>query len=127
MLTLSKRNLELEETVHRGTGGVAAENRHLGFVPAFQDSNTGTVYQCILADGRPSPFHVLDGLPDALVVAHDRQGRPSQVVGTVISGFTLDNRFYTREQTAAEVSRAASAENGRLVGDTMHGVSVDDA
>ena len=111
MLTMSKRYLELEEDVHRGTGGVATENRHLGFVPAFMDSSTGRVYQCILADGRPSAFHVLDGLPDALVVAHDRRGRPAQVVGTMISGFTLDNRFYTRKQTAAQVSRAeASAE-----------------
>lgn len=108
MLTLSKRYLELEEAAHRGTGGIAAENRHLGFVPAFMDSSTGKVYQCILADGRPSPFHALDGLPDALVVAYDRRGRPARVVGTMISGFTLDSRFYTREQTAAQVSRAAS-------------------
>ena len=111
MLTLSKRYLELEDAAHRGTGGIAAENRHLGFVPAFLDSSTGKVYPCMLADGRPAPFHVLEALPDALVVAYDRRGRPSQVVGTMISGFTLDDRFYTREQTAAQVSRrAASAE-----------------
>lgn len=105
MLTLSKRYLELEEAAHRGTGGICAENRHLGFVPAFMDTRTGTVYACAFSDGRPSPFHVLDGLPDELVVARDRQGRPSQVVGTIISGFTLDNRFYTRSQAAAQVSR----------------------
>ena len=109
MLTLSKRYLELEDAAHRGTGGVAAENRHLGFVPAFLDSRTGKVYPCMLADGRPSPFHVLDALPDALVVAYDRRGRPSQVVGRMISGFTLDDRFYTREQTAAQVARAAAS------------------
>jgi hypothetical protein len=51
---------------------------------------------------------MLDGLPDDLVVARDRQGRPSQVVGTIISGFTLDNRFFTREQAAVQVSRAAN-------------------
>jgi hypothetical protein len=106
MLTLSKRYLELEHAAHRGTGGVSTENRHLGFVPAFMDSRTGKVYGCTFADGRPAPFHVLDGLPDELVVARDRYGRPSQVVGTVISGFTLDNRFYTREQAAAQVSRS---------------------
>ena len=107
MLTMSKRYLELEEAVHRGTGGIAAENRHLGFVPAFMDSSTGKVYECRLADGRPAPFHVFDGLPDALVVAHDRRGRPAQVVGTMICGFTLASLFYTREQTAAQVCRAA--------------------
>jgi hypothetical protein len=129
MLTLSRRNLELEEAVHRGTGGIAVENRHLGFVPAFQDSNTGKVYPCVLADGRPSPFHVLDGLPEALVVARDRQGRPSRVIGTVISGFMLDNRFYTREQTAAEVSRAtACARDRRVERHAMRATSsVDDA
>ncbi len=106
MMTLSKRYLELEQAANRGTGGVSSENRHLGFVPAFMDSRTGNVYLCTFADGRPSAFHVLDGLPDELVVARDRYGRPSQVVGTVIAGFSLDGRFYTREQAAAQVSRA---------------------
>ena len=69
------------------------------------DTRTGKVYPCTFADGRPAAFHVLDGLPDELVVARDRYGRPSQVVGAVISGFMLDSRFYTREQGAAEVSR----------------------
>jgi len=106
MLTLSKRYLELEQAAHRGTGGCSSENRHLGFVPAFMDTRTGKVYGCTFADGRPAAFHILDGLPDELVVARDRYGRPSQVVGTVTSGFTLDNRFYTREQAAAQVSRS---------------------
>jgi len=104
MLTLSKRYLELELAAHRGSGGVSNENRHLGFVPAFLDTRSGNVYPCTFADGRPAPFHVLDGLPDDLVVARDRYGRPSQVVGTVVTGFTLNNRFYTREQAASQVS-----------------------
>lgn len=104
MLTLSKRYLELEFAAHRGTGGVASENRHLGFVPAFKDTLTGKVYPSAYADGRPAVFHLLDGLPDELVVARDRGGRPAQVLGSVIAGFTLDNRFYTREEAAAQVS-----------------------
>jgi hypothetical protein len=108
MLTLSKRYLELEQAANRNTGGVSAENRHLGFVPAFMDTHTGEIYPCTFADGRPAAFHVLDELPDELVVARDRYGRPSQVVGTVIAGFTLDGRFYTREQAAAQVSRSES-------------------
>ena len=106
MLTLSKRYLELEQAANRGTGGVSSENRHLGFVPAFMDTCGGKLYACTFADGRPAPFHVLDGLPDELVVARDRYGRPSQVVGSVVAGFALDGRFYTREQAAAQVSRA---------------------
>ena len=108
MLTFTKRYLELEQAAHRGTGGISAENGHLGFVPAFKDTHTGKVYQSTFADGRPAPFHVLDGLPDDLVVARDRQGRPSHVVGTIIAGFTLNSRFYTREQAAQQVSRATA-------------------
>ncbi|RPI46245.1 MAG: hypothetical protein EHM59_07975 [Betaproteobacteria bacterium] len=106
MLTLSKRYLELEQAANRGTGGVSSGNRHLGFVPAFMDTHSGKVYACTFADGRPATFHLLEGLPDELVVARDRYGRPSHVVGTVIAGFALDGRFYTREQAAAQVSRA---------------------
>jgi hypothetical protein len=108
MLTLSRRYLELEQAANRGSGGVSAENRPLGFVPAFKDTRTGKVYPSTYIDGRPSPFHVLDGLPDELVVARDRQGRPSHVVGSVVAGFTLDSCFYTREQAAAQVSRATA-------------------
>jgi len=115
MLTLSKRYLEMEQAANRGTGGVSSDNRHLGFVPAFIDTRTGKVYPCTFADGRPAAFHVLDGLPDDLVVARDRYGRPSHVVGTVIAGFSLDSRFYTRDQAAAQVSRAEACS-----GDTAH-------
>jgi hypothetical protein len=110
MMTLSKRYLELELAAHRGTGGVATENRHLGFLPAFKDSQTGNVYPSKYADGRAAPFHVLDGLPDDVVVARDRYGRASQVVGSIIAGFVLHGRFYTRDQAAAEVSRGVELE-----------------
>lgn len=109
MLTFSKRYLEMEQAAHRGTGGISAENGHLGFLPAFKDTRTGKVYPSTFVDGRPAPFHVLDGLPDDLVVARDRQGRPSHVVGTIIAGFTLNSHFYTREQAAAQVSRATTS------------------
>ena len=112
MLTLSKRYLELEQAAHRGTGGIASENRHLGFVPAFMDTASAKVYPSAFVDGRAAPFHVLDGLPDEIVLARDRQGRPSQVLGTVIAGFTLDGCFYTREQAAAQVSRAEACSGG---------------
>lgn len=114
MLTLSKRYLEMEQAANRGSGGVSSDNRHLGFVPAFMDTRTGKVYPCTFADGRPAAFHVLDGLPDELVVARDRYGRPSHVVGTVIAGFSLDSRFYTREQAAAQVVRAEAVYSGGI-------------
>lgn len=112
MLTLSRRYLEMEQAANRGSGGVSSDNRHLGFVPSFMDTRTGHVYPCTFTDGRPAAFHVLDGLPDELVLARDRYGRPSHVVGTVVAGFSLESRFYTRDQAAAQVSRAEACSGG---------------
>jgi hypothetical protein len=50
--------------------------------------------------------HILDGLPDEVVVARDHLSRPSQVLGTLRAGFLLESRFYTRSQAAALVSRS---------------------
>ncbi len=111
MLTLSTRLLQMEHAVHRGSGGVSAENRAYGFRPAFLDTRTGMIYPAAFADGRPAPFHVLDGMPETLVVARDRRGCVSQVVGTVVSGFVLDQCFYTR----AEASKHLAACHARGV------------
>lgn len=108
MLTLSSRYLQLEAAAHRGTGGVSAENRRLGFRPAFQDTDTGQTYPSTFADGRLAPVHILDGLPEPLVLARDRYGRASRVPGTIIAGFLRDGTFYTRTEAAALV-RAESA------------------
>jgi hypothetical protein len=70
------------------------------------DTGTGKVYPCTFIDGRPAAFHILDGLPDEVVVARDRLNRPSQVLGTITAGFLLESRFYTRSQAAAMVSRS---------------------
>ena len=103
MLTLSSRYLQIETAAHRGTGGVSAENRKLGFRPAFRDTATGETYLSTFADGRPAPFHVLDGLPEPVVLARDRYGRISRVLGSIIAGFLRDGMFYTRAEAAALV------------------------
>lgn len=104
MLTLSSRYLQMETAAHRGTGGVSAENRGLGFRPAFRDTGTGETWPSTFADGRPAPFHVLDGLPEPVVLARDRYGRISRVLGSIIAGFLRDGMFYTRAEAAALVS-----------------------
>jgi hypothetical protein len=101
MLTLSTKYLQLEAAAHRRTGGVSCENRELGFRPAFQDTRTGETYPSKFADGRPAPFHLLDGLPENLVLARDRYGRASRVIGTIVAGFLREGIFYTRAQAAA--------------------------
>ena len=104
MLTLSSRYLQLETQAHRGTGGVSAENRQLGFRPAFRDTETGQTYPSTFSDGAPAPFHVLDGLPQRVVLARDRHGRISRVLGSIVAGFVRDGVFYTRDEAAALVS-----------------------
>jgi hypothetical protein len=103
VLTLSSRYLQLETAMHRGTGRVSSENRELGFRPAFRDTATGKTYLSTFADGRPAPFHILDGLPEPVVLARDRCGRISRVVGSIVAGFLRNDAFYTRSEAAALV------------------------
>lgn len=103
MLTLSTHYLQMEAAAHRGTGGMSAENGRFGFQPAFQNTVTGQTYLSTFIDGRPAPFHLLDGLPDHLVLTRDRHGRNSRVIGAIIAGFLRDGIFYTRVEAAAAV------------------------
>jgi hypothetical protein len=94
----------------QGTGGVSRENRSLGFSPAFRDTGTGVVYLSRFASGAPAPMHLLDGLPDTLVVSRSACGRVLQAHGSVVAGFVRDGRFFSRE----EASRAVASDEGRL-------------
>ena len=82
------------------TGGVSPNNRSKGFRSAFQDRTTGRIYLSCFANGQPAPIHLLDGLPDDLVVLRDPTGRTVAVKQTVIAGFLCAGRFYTRQQAA---------------------------
>lgn len=101
---MMQRRLELENKTFRGTGGVSAENADCGFRPAFRDGETGRVYPSCFADGRPAPFHLLDGLPGEVVLGRDMCGRVVSVKAAIVSGFMRQERFYTREEAAMQVS-----------------------
>ncbi|MBL8472412.1 MAG: hypothetical protein KF778_03545 [Rhodocyclaceae bacterium] len=96
-----------ENICYAGSGARSEENRASGFRPAFCDSATGVVYASCFADGRPAPFHLLDGLPDELVVARAPGGRVCAVKPSVVSGFVRERRFFTRDQAAAWMSEPA--------------------
>jgi len=96
--------LRKENQLYRGRGGVSAENRSLGFHPAFLDAGTGKIYLSCYANGERAPFHLLDGLPDEVVVSRHPTGRVAAVKRSVTSGFERDGRFYTREQAARHVA-----------------------
>lgn len=90
-----------------GTGGRSEENSGLGFLPAFRDQDDGTVYRSCFADGRPAPFHLLDGLPEGLV-ARGESGRVIAAKGSLVSGFVRGGCFYTRDEAAAAVSSSTA-------------------
>ena len=98
--TVTIRNLEYQNRLYAGTSGVSPNNRSRGFTPGFFDRETGRVFDSRRADGTPASIHLLDGLPDDLVVSRTASGQVSAIKGTVIPGFILDGQFYTREQAA---------------------------
>jgi len=98
--------LARENVVYLGSGGRSEENRASGFRPAFLDFETGLIYASRFSDGRLAPLHLLDGLPDGVVVSRDSRGRVIDVKSTIVSGFTRDGHFFTRD----EAVRAMQAE-----------------
>lgn len=95
---MKPETLLLENQLFENTDRVSTHNFEHGFSPAFQDSATGHVYLSRYTDGQPAPFHLLDGLPNELVTARDAEGRIIAVKQTIIAGFVLAERFYTREE-----------------------------
>lgn len=100
-MTLS--TLEGQNRQFVGTKGVSQGNRAQGFVPGFLDQETGCIYVACRADGSPVPFHLLDGLPENLVLARSSSGQVVAVKATVIAGFVRNGCFYTRQQAASNV------------------------
>jgi hypothetical protein len=98
---MNEDRLRQENAAHAGTGGVSGGNASLGFRPAFLDSSTLTIYPSRFADGRPAPFHLLDGLPDEVVIIRlIPSGRVVATKGSLISGFERGGFFYTRQAAA---------------------------
>ena len=108
---LSGRELQVQNAEYAGTAGVSRNNRGAGFVPAYRNTETGQTVISRFSDGRPSPVHVLDGLPEAWVSARDASGGVRKVSMHVIAGFVRDGVFYTREAAARVVAAERHAEN----------------
>jgi len=97
---LTSNDVAQQSMAYEGTGGVSAENRAYGFLPAFLDREDGHIHLCCHADGKPSARHHFDGLPTEWVVERDQDGRPTAVKASVVVGFVRDGYFFTREQAA---------------------------
>ena len=84
-------------------------NQGHGFGAAFRDAETGSIYGSCYADGRPAAVHLLDGLPESLVLARAVDGRVTVVKKTVVAGFVRNGRFYTREEAVQSVATEAES------------------
>jgi hypothetical protein len=108
---MSEKQLQHENQVHTGTGARSQENAGLGFAPAFLDFRTQQIYLSRFADGRLAPFHLLDGLPDEVVVDRAASGRVVTAKATLISGFVRNGFFYTRSAAARAAKEWATSED----------------
>ena len=103
---LTRKTLEDGNRRYTGRGGIGEENRGLGFLPAYLDSATGSIYLSCFPDGRRAPIHLLDG-PKRLALRRDASGKVIAVKGSVSAGFVREGRFYTREQAVRAMMREA--------------------
>jgi hypothetical protein len=98
--TLSEDVLDQQNRNFQSTAGISANNRNSGYVPAFRNRfSQAFVISCYL-DGRPAPFHLLDGLPDSWVLERDSEGHVVRAQPGVEAGFVRDGLFFTREEAA---------------------------
>ena len=97
---MSARQLQVENAEHAGTAALSHGNRHLGFRPAFLDISTMQVHESRFADGRPAPFHLLDGLPDEVVLTRSPLGRVLAAKASLVAGFVRNGFFFTRSAAA---------------------------
>jgi hypothetical protein len=102
--------LRKQNVAFAGSGGRSEENRNLGFRPAFLDFATQTLYLSRFANGRPAPFHMLDGLPEEVVVDRSPNGRVISAKATLIAGFERNGFFYTRTAAARAAAEWACRE-----------------
>ena len=95
--------LDAEARRYRGRGGISEEALPKGFVPAFRDKATGTVYLSRTHDGALAGMHLLFGLPDELIQRWGPHGQPLAARHCVESGFFRDGRFFTREEACQAI------------------------
>ena len=100
---LNDQTLRTDNARHHGTGGVSQGNSSLGFRPAFFDYATHAIYRSCFRDGRPAPFHLLEGLPDSAVAIRSPDGRVVAAKATLVAGFERGGFFYTRSAAAKAV------------------------
>lgn len=106
---MNEQRLEEENLAHVGTGGRSQENSDVGFHPAFFDYASQKLYLSRFRDGRIAPVHLLEGLPEEVIVDRAPCGRVLAARASLVAGFERNGLFYTRKAAA----RAVAAIRGR--------------
>ncbi len=100
MPLVTQHTLHTQNQHFQGTGAVSQECRAQNFLPGFLDHHSGLIYPSRFANGQAAPIHVLDGLPEHLVVERSVSGRVLAVQAQVEAGFIRNGEFFTRAQVA---------------------------
>ena len=103
-MTFGRLNREVKQ--YRGTGGIASEARSKGFRPAFRDTETGENYESNFKNGQPATIHLLEGLPDQVVLMRDEYGEPIEAKASLEAGFLKGDKFFTRDEAVAAIKAA---------------------
>ncbi len=111
MKPLTTAQLKQKNAEFAGSGGGSEANRDLGFRPAFFDMATCLVHLSRYRDGRPAPFHLLDGLPEEVVLLRSSCGHVITTKPTLVAGFERKGFFYTRAATARAVAEWSQSAN----------------
>lgn len=99
-LTFAVLNKEVAK--YKGTGGIATEAKVHKFKPAFKDQETGKIYPSTTKSGAPAGIHLLEGLPEAVVTSRHEDGEIEGVKSSIVSGFTKNGKFFTRDEAVKE-------------------------
>ncbi len=86
------------------TAGLSQNNSHAGFVPGYQDTQTGETHISRYANGKPAPIHLLEGLPDDWVARRDAEGHVAETKSGIVAGFIRDGEFFTRDAVLETLS-----------------------
>ena len=102
----SNIGLGLQNILFKGRGGISQEVAHRGLIPAFFDEDSKIIYLSRLQNGAVATIHILDGLPDEVVLRRNKNGEVQDVKTSIIFGFYKNGVFYTRQQASELVSKS---------------------
>jgi hypothetical protein len=102
-VSLDYNRLRDENRDYNGTAGVSRGCFTHCFFPAFLDNDSGVIYLSRYADGRPAPFHTLEGMPEEVIIRRSPDGKIAEAKRSLVSGFVKCGMFYTRSQAAMAI------------------------